>query len=149
MIYACVLVMWLNICTQVCTHTETRKTGLPTSRTWSVRSSDLMFRETDLWFTRNTSSTTSPSVTPLDAWGTHTTHTITTVTTSTPSPLAHCHYYSTCMFQLRMHAEAEVDTEEGSAICLHVIIKVRMSYKMYGIMHNLSGIKTTQQILTR
>ena len=39
----------------------------------------------------------------------------------------------------------EVDNEEGSTIPLYK----SMPYKMYGIMHNLCNIKTTQQILTR
>ena len=39
------------------------------------------------------------------------------------------------MFTLRMHVE--VENEEGST---------NMPYKMYGIIHNLHSIKTTQQI---
>ena len=44
---------------------------------------------------------------------------------------------------LRMHVE--VDNEEGSTIHLYK----SMPYEMYGIMHNLHNIKTTQRILTR
>ena len=47
------------------------------------------------------------------------------------------------MFELRMHAE--VDNEEGSTIHLYKVCH----YKMYGIMHNLRDIKTTQSILIR
>ena len=41
--------------------------------------------------------------------------------------------------------QPEVDNEEGSTIRLYE----SMSYKMYGIMHNLCNMKTTQRILTR
>ena len=50
--------------------------------------------------------------------------------------------YTKSAFTLGMHPE--VDNEEGSTtICLYK----SMPYKIYGIMHNLCNIKTTQRIL--
>ena len=53
----------------------------------------------------------------------------------------HVHVYT--RIYMRMHPE--VDNEEGSTIRLYKSIP----YKMYGIMHNLRNIKTTERILTR